>query len=104
VPDRATTAADFRLLIEVVFRAVWQTLDGILLGAWFLGLWHLSQRVDRRIALLNLALGLLALSGVTANVLGIGLVRDAILGLVFVLWFAWGVAVIALLRSSRSAF
>jgi hypothetical protein len=104
VPDRTATAADFRLLVDVVFRAIWQTLDGILLAAWFLGLWHLAQRVDRRFALLSLALGVLALAGVTANVLGVGLVRDLILGLVFVLWFAWGVVVVALLRTARSAF
>jgi hypothetical protein len=34
--DQAAVAVAFRLLIEIVFRGVWQTLDPILLGFWFL--------------------------------------------------------------------
>jgi hypothetical protein len=34
--DQAAVPVAFRLLIEIVFRGVWQTLDPILLGFWFL--------------------------------------------------------------------
>ena len=36
--DQVLIAAQFAVLFEVVWRAIWQFLDGVLLAAWWLGI------------------------------------------------------------------
>ncbi|MGH2382265.1 MAG: hypothetical protein ACRDG7_13750, partial [Candidatus Limnocylindria bacterium] len=36
--EEAIIAAQFAVLLEVVWRSIWQFLDGILIGAWWLGI------------------------------------------------------------------
>ncbi|MBA3779240.1 MAG: hypothetical protein H0X16_08085 [Chloroflexi bacterium] len=97
-PGAPVAEANFRLLFEIVFRAIWQTLDGFLLTAWFLGLGSLLRHDYPRFATLNLALGVIVLVGTPLNFLGFGLARDVGAGVIFVLWFAWGVWLAVLLR------
>ena len=44
--DQAAIAIQFAALLELVWRAIWQVLDGILVGAWWLGI-GLLVRADR---------------------------------------------------------
>ena len=97
--EQEVIALQFAVLIELVFRAIWQLLDGILLGVWWLGL-GLLLRADRPgLSRLSLTLAAAAAVGVVANLLGLGLVRDVLLGVTFLLWTAWWVWILLLLRS-----
>jgi hypothetical protein len=87
--SRDAFSADFALLLEVVWRSIWQLLDGLLLAAWWVGLGALVRRDHYRLSVLSFALGTAALIGVAANVVGIAILRDLSLGVVFSLWTAW---------------
>ena len=84
-----------------MWRAIWQVLDGILVAAWWLGI-GLLVRADRPgLSRLSLALATAAVVGVAANVIGLGLVRDVMLGITFALWTAWWIWLLVLLLRSR---
>ena len=87
--DRAVIAAQFAVLFEVVWRAIWQLLDGILLAAWWLGIGLLVRADSPGFSRLSLALSAVAVVGVAANILVLSLVRDVALGMTFALWTAW---------------
>jgi hypothetical protein len=73
----------------VVFRAIWQLLNGILLTAWFVGTGLLVRAASPGFERLSLLLGGLIAVGTALNVLGLALARDVGLGVVFVLWAGW---------------
>jgi hypothetical protein len=100
--DRRLIAAQFTVLFELVWRAIWQMLDGILLAAWWLGI-GLLVRADRPgLSRLSLALAAVAVVGVGANLTGLSLLRDVMLGITFTLWTAWWIwLMILLLRRQR---
>jgi hypothetical protein len=89
--DKAAVAIAFALLIDVVFRAIWQLLNGVLLGVWWLGICRLTRADQPRFAQLCAVLGALAWIGTAFNVLGFGLARDGTLGIMFLLWAVWSV-------------
>ena len=100
-PEQAMIAVQFAALLELVWRAIWQVLDGILVAAWWLGI-GLLVRADRPgLSRLSLALATAAVVGVAANLIGLGLVRDVMLGITFALWTAWWIWLLALLLRSR---
>ena len=101
--DRALIATQFAVLFELVWRAIWQLLDDILMAAWWLGI-GLLVRADRPgLSRLSLALAAVAVLGVAANVIGLSQVRDAMLGITFALWTAWWIWLMAVLLRSRPA-
>jgi hypothetical protein len=101
--NQALIAAQFAVVLELVWRAIWQLLDGILLAAWWLGI-GLLVRADRPgLSRLSLALAAVAVVGVAANVIGLSLVRDVMLGITFALWTAWWIWLMVLLLRSRPA-
>lgn len=88
--DQTSIAAMFGLLLDVVWRAIWQFLDGILLSAWWLGVGLLLRGVQPGLSRLSLALAAAAIIGAACNVFGLALARDVMLGIIFSLWTAWG--------------
>jgi hypothetical protein len=102
--DQALIAAQFRTLLEVVWRSIWQFLDGILLAAWWLGIARLIRADLPGLSRLSLALTAAAVVGVIGNLLGLGVVRDAMLAVTFTLCTAWWIWLLMLfLRSPRPA-
>ena len=95
--ERIVIAAQFGTLIEMVWRAIWQLLDGILVAAWWLGIGLLVRRDRPGLARLSLVLAAAAVAGVAANVIGISLARDVLLGITFALWTAWWIWLLVLL-------
>jgi hypothetical protein len=102
--DQAAIATAFGLLTDVVFRAVWQLLDGIFIAAWMIGIGLLIRTDQPAFARLSRSLGVLFLVGTAFNVLGLGVARDATLGIVFVVWGAWDVWLAALVWRRRLPF
>jgi hypothetical protein len=101
--DQAVIAGQFAVLFELVWRGIWQLLDGILLAGWWLGI-GLLVRADRPgLSRLSLALAAVAAVGVAANVIGLSLVRDEMLGTTFTLWTAWWIWLLVLLRRAEPA-
>jgi len=92
------------VLIDVVFRAIWQLLNGMLLGVWWAGIARLTRAVQPRFARLSAVLAGLAWTGAAFNVVGFGLARDATLGIVFLLWAAWSIWLARLLWHQRPPF
>jgi hypothetical protein len=94
--EQEVIAAQFAVLLEVVWRAIWQFLDGILMAAWWLGI-GILVRTDHA-GLSRLSYALAALAGVFSvlNALGVHLARDAVLGVAFALWTAWWVWLLVL--------
>ena len=100
--DQALIAAQFAVLFELVWRAIWQLLDGILLAAWWLGIGLLARSDQPGLSRLSLALAAVAVVGVAANLTGLSLVRDLTLGITFALWTAWSIwLMVLLLRLQR---
>ena len=98
--DQTTIEVLFAVLFEGVWRSVWQLFDGILLGAWWLGIGLLIGRDRPLLSGMALALAAGAVVGILLNMAGLGLARDVVLGIVFVLWTAWWlVLLVALLRN-----
>jgi hypothetical protein len=101
--DRTLIAAQFAVLLELVWRAIWQLLDGILLGAWWLGIGLLIRADLPRLSRLSLALAGVAVVAVATNLTGLNLVRDVIFGIAFALWTAWWIWLMVLLIRSKPA-
>ena len=100
--DQPLIAAQFAVLFELVWRAIWQMLDGILLAAWWLGIGLLVRADLPGLSRLSLALATVAVVGVAANLTGLSLVRDVMLGITFTLWTAWWIwLMVLLLRLQR---
>lgn len=102
--DQASIATAFAVLLEVVWRGVWQLLDVTLIGAWLVGVGLLMRGDQPAFARLSIALGGFAWLTAVSNVLGLGIARDAALGMVFVLWAAWSISLIYLLGLRRAPF
>jgi hypothetical protein len=95
-------AAQFAVLFELVWRAIWQMLDGILLAGWWLGIGLLVRADLPGLSRLSVALAAVAVVGVAANLTGLSLVRDVMLGITFTLWTAWWIWLfVLLLRPQR---
>jgi hypothetical protein len=90
-------AAQFAVLFELVWRAIWQMLDGILLAGWWLGIGLLVRADLPGLSRLSVALAAVAVVGVAANLTGLNLVRDVMLGITFTLWTAWWIWLFVLL-------
>jgi hypothetical protein len=101
--DRPLIAAQFAVLFELVFRAIWQLLDGILLAAWWLGIGLLVRADLPGFSRLSLSLAAVAVVGVAANIIGLSLVRDLMLGIMFALLTTWWIWLLVLLLRSRPA-
>ena len=94
--DQAVIASQFTLLFEVVWRAIWQFLDGLLVAGWWLGIGLLVRADHPGLSRLSLLLSAAAGIGIIFNLLGLGLARDALLGVMFSLWTAWWVWLLVL--------
>jgi hypothetical protein len=79
-------------VLQVVWRAIWQFLDAILLAAWWLGIGWLLRAARPRLPAYRWLLAASAIAGAAANVAGLSLVRDVLLGALFVLWTAWWIS------------
>jgi Domain of unknown function (DUF4386) len=98
---RVMISAQFAALSDVVMRSIWQFLDAILIGAWWLGI-GLLLRPDRpRLSVLTLALAAGAAVGALANLVELSLVRDILLGVFFILWTAWWISLLVVLLRQR---
>ena len=102
--DQTAIATAFGLLTDVVFRAIWQLVDGIFIAAWMIGIGLLMRTDQPAFARLAQALGMLFLIATLFDVLGFGLARDATLGVVFVAWFVWDLWLAMLVWGRRSPF
>ena len=102
--DRAAIATAFGVVIQIVFRAIWQLVDGVLIATWMIGVGFLIRTEQPAFARLSWTLGGLFLLGAAFNAVGFGLGRDAILGVVFVAWFAWDIWLAVLVWRRRSPF
>ena len=102
--DQPAIAATFGLLIAVVFRALWQLVDGVFIAVWVMGIGVLVRTDQPGFARLSRTLGALFLVGVVFNVLDFGLARDATLGIVFIAWFAWDIWLATLIYLRRPPF
>jgi hypothetical protein len=102
--DQASIATAFAVLVEVVWRGVWQLLDTALIGVWLVGVGLLTRVDQPSFARLSVALGGFAWLVTVFNVFGLGIARDASLGIVFVLWAAWSIWLIILLWRRRAPF
>jgi hypothetical protein len=99
--NQALIAAQFALLLDVVWRSVWQLLDRLLIAGWALGL-GLLVRVDRPGLYRLLLLAAVATVGTVANVAGFDWARDVMTGVVGTLWAVWWVWLLVLfVRSSQ---
>lgn len=89
--DTGAIAIMFGTLTDVVFRAAWQLVDGVLLGfAWTATGWLLLRDLPR-LGRLTIALGGFYWLATGLNILGFGTARDAALGAVFALWDVWSI-------------
>jgi hypothetical protein len=100
--DQALIEAQFATLFEMVWRAIWQLLDGILVALWWLGIGLLVREDLPGLSRLSLALAAAAVVGVAANVMSFNLARDVMLGITFLLWTAWWIWLLVLLLRARS--
>ena len=91
---QALIAAQFATVLQVVWRAIWQFLDAILLAAWWLGIGLLIRQDHLRLSRLSLVLAAAAAVGAAANVAGLTLIRDVLLGVLFTLWTAWWISLL----------
>jgi hypothetical protein len=65
---QALIAAQFATVLQVVWRAIWQFLDAILLAAWWLGIGWLVRADRPRLSRLSLVLAAAAAAGAAASV------------------------------------
>jgi hypothetical protein len=97
-------AAQFATVLQVVWRAIWQFLDAILLAAWWLGIGRLLHQDHLRLSRLSLALAAAATVGAAANIAELNLLRDVLLGLLFTLWTAWWISLLVVFaRQAQTA-
>jgi hypothetical protein len=83
--EQVVIAAQFATLMAVVMRSIWQFLDGVLVGARWLGIGLLLRSDRRRLSRLTLVLAAVATVGAFVNLVGLSLVRDVLLGVLFIL-------------------
>ena len=102
--QQALVAGQFALLLEVVWRSIWQLLDPVLVGAWWLGLSVLIRADQPGLSRLSLALAVLAFVAPLITLLGLDLVRDVALGIAFALWTAWWVWLLVLFLRTSDPF
>jgi hypothetical protein len=100
---QALIAAQFATVLQVVWRSIWQFLDAILLAAWWLGIGRLLRQDHLRLSRLSLALAAAAAAGGAANVAGLSLMRDVLLGVLFVLWTAWWISLLVVFACQTPA-
>ena len=93
---QVSIAVQFATLLQMVWRAIWQFLDAILLAAWWLGIGWLLRPDHLRLSRLSLALAAAA-TAAAANITGLNLVRDVLLGVLFTLWIAWWISLLVVL-------
>ena len=104
VAGQALIAAQFATVLQVVWRAIWQFLDAILLAAWWVGIGRLLRQDHLRLSRLSLVQAAAAAAGAVANVAGLSLIRDVLLGVLFVLWTAWWISLLVVFaRQSQAA-
>jgi hypothetical protein len=102
--EQVVITAQFATLLAVVMRSIWQFLDGILIGAWWLGI-GLLLRPDRpRLSRLTLILAAVAAVGAFVNLVGLSLVRDILLGVLFILWAAWWISLLVVFIREPQTF
>ena len=92
--EQVVIAAQFGTLMAVVIRSIWQFLDGILIGVWWLGIGPLLRPDRPRLSRLTLVLAAVAVVGAFVNLVGLSLVRDVLLGVLFILWAAWWISIL----------
>jgi len=102
--DQAAIATAFAVLVEVVFRAVWQLFDTLVAGAWMIGLGMLFRTDQLGFARLSLTLGGFMWLVTVCNVLELSLARDIALAGVFAIWAAWSIWLLLLLKSRVAPF
>jgi hypothetical protein len=102
--EQVVITAQFATLTEVIMRSIWQFLDGVLVGAWWLGI-GLLLRPDRPgLSRLTLVLAAVATVGAFVNLVGLSLVRDVLLGVLFILWAAWWISLLVVfIRESQAS-
>ncbi len=101
---QALIAAQFATVLQVVWRSIWQFLDAILLAAWWLGIGRLLRQDHLRPSRLSLILAAAAAAGAAANVAGLSLVRDVLLGVLFTLWTAWWISLLVVFARQTQTF
>jgi hypothetical protein len=99
--EQVVITAQFTTLMEVVMRSIWQFLDGILIGAWWLGIGLLLRPNRPRLSGLTLVLAAVAAIGAFVNLVGLSLVRDVLLGVLFILWTAWWISLLVVFLRQR---
>lgn len=102
--DREAITVVFAVLVEVIFRAVWQTIDAIAVATFFLAIGTLISPLQRGFGRLSLGLGVLSMVGLVLNNLGLLLVLYGIAGLVFIGWEIWAIWLFILLFRRRPPF
>ena len=100
---QALIAAQFATVLQVVWRSIWQFLDAILLAAWWLGIGWLLRQDHLRLSRMSLVLAVAAAAGAAANVAGLSVVRDVLLGVLFVLWTAWWISLLVVFARQSPA-
>ena len=102
-PGQTLIAAQFATVLHVVWCAIWQFLDGILLAAWWLGIGQLLHQDHLRLSRLSQTPAAAATVGAGANVAGLNLIRDVLLGVLFLPWTTWWISVlVAFARQSHA--
>jgi hypothetical protein len=89
--DQGAIAVTFGFLLDVAVRSIWQLIDGVFIAAWMIGTGLLVRARQPRFGGLSIGLGILFLLSAAANALGLGSARDAVLAVIFALWFVWDV-------------
>jgi hypothetical protein len=102
--EQEVIAAQFAVLLEVVWRSIWQFFDGILMAAWWLGIGLLTRADHAGLSRLSYVLGTTAVVFSVLNALGVNIARDAALGVVFALWTAWWVWFLVLFLRREQPF
>ena len=102
--DQGAISVVFGFLTEVVFRAVWQLVDGIFIAVWMVGIALLLRTDEPRFARLSVVIGALFLVSAAFNALGVDVGRDATLVLVFVVWIVWDAWLAVLIWRGRAPF
>lgn len=102
--QQAMIGAQFAVLLEVVWRSIWQFLDGLLVAAWWLGVGLLVRPDQPGLSRLSLIMAAVAVVGAFFNVAGLGTARDVALGVIFTLWTVWWVWLLVLFRRRERPF
>ena len=103
--SQALIAAQFATVLQVVRRSIWHFLDAILLAAWWLGIGWLLRQDHLHLSRLSLVHAAAAAAGTAAaNVARLSVVRDVLLGVLFMLWTAcWISLLVVFARQTQTA-